>query len=132
MDKDAANPGSDELVPALWTKWTAGDGWTAIGGVPVFPGAAPTATQTGATTATVAFTAAIGGGDPFDYTVEKAAGPSYSSWTNATVGSTSGTSTVTLGITGLTTATSYKFRVKATGTNGNSSTSANSNSVTTS
>lgn len=132
MDKDPTDPDNDELIPVLYTEWTAGDGWTAIGGVPVFPGAAPVATQTGATTATVSFTAATGGGDPFSYTVERAVGPSYSSWSEATVGSTSGTSTVTLSITGLTTATQYKFRVTATGQNGNTAVSTNSNAVTTS
>lgn len=133
MDKDpTVNPDDATLIPVLYTEWTAGDGWTAIGGVPVFPGAAPVATTTAATTATVAFTAATGGGDPFSYTVERAIGPSFSSWVAATVGSTSGTTSVTLGITGLTTATSYKFRVTATGQNGNSAVSTNSNSITTS
>lgn len=132
MDIDPSNPDSEDLVPVMYTKWMAGDGWTAIGGVPVFPDPAPIATATGATTATVAFTAATGGGDPFTYTVEKAAGPSYSSWSAVTVGSTSGTSTVTLALTGLTTATAYKFRVTATGQNGNTAVSSNSNSITTS
>jgi hypothetical protein len=32
MGKDAADPSSTELVPAYYSVWTAGDGWSAIGG----------------------------------------------------------------------------------------------------
>lgn len=134
VGKDPANPTSNELIPILYNEWVAGDGWTAIGGVPVFPGAAPLATQTGATTATVSFADPTGGGDPFAIVVEKAISP-FTSWTTATIGShTDDTPSVGFtqyNITGLTTATGYKFRAKATGTNGLSTTSQNSNTVTT-
>lgn len=108
-----------------------GDGWRNLGGYPLFSVTPPVATQTGATTATVEFAVPTGFGDPWTYTVEKAVSP-FSSWTTATVGTTTGTGTVTIGITGLTTATAYKFRVTATGSNGLASTSQVSNSVTTS
>jgi len=114
--------------------WSSGDGWEAIGGVPVWPGAVPLATQTGSTTATVSATNPTGAGDPFTVIVQKSVSP-FSVWTAATVGTTTPNSptagSTTYGITGLTTATQYKFRLTATGTNGQTATSAVSNSVTT-
>jgi hypothetical protein len=135
VSKDPANPDSDELVPVLYVEWVAGEGWTAIGGVPVWPGSAPVGTQTGATTATVSAADPEGAGDPFTVTAEKAAGPGFSSWSSATIGSvtedTPGAGFTTYNITGLTTATDYKVRLTATGTNGQSAVSAVSNSFTT-
>lgn len=134
IGKDAGDPSSEELVPLFYAEWVAGDGWTAIGGVPLFAGAAPLATQTGATTATVSLLAATGGGDPFTYVVQKSVSP-FSVWTTATVGSTTlDTPTadfIQFGLTGLVTATGYKFRVVAEGSNGQTSTSASSNLITT-
>jgi hypothetical protein len=135
VGKDPNDPTSDELVPLLSVEWTSGDGWTAIGGVPVWPGAVPLGTAAGATGATVSATDPTGGGDPFTVTVEKSISP-YSSWTSATVASTqddtpdAGSTQYT--VSGLTTATTYKFRLTATGSNGASTTSAASNTVTTS
>jgi len=135
VTKDPGDPTSNDLIPVLYVEWEAGDGWTAIGGLPVFAGAAPVGTQTGATTATVSVAEATGAGDPFTYTVEKAPGPGFSVWTAATIGSTAADTPsagfVQFSLTGLTTATSYKFRIKATGTNGQQATSQQSNSVTT-
>lgn len=134
VGKDPANPSGDDLIPILYNEWVAGDGWVAIGGAPVWPGVAPIATQTGATTATVSATNPVGAGDPFTVIVEKSVSP-FSVWTAATVGTTTPNSPsvdhTTYNITGLTTATQYKFRLKATGTNGQSATSAVSNAVTT-
>jgi hypothetical protein len=107
-----------------------GEGWRSKGGYPNFGLTPPVATQTGATTATVAFAVPTGLGDPWTYTVEKSVSP-FSSWTTATVGGASGTTTVTLSITGLTTATQYKFRVTAEGSNGLTSLSQVSNTITT-
>jgi hypothetical protein len=135
VGKDPNDPTSDELIPLLNVEWSSGDGWAAMGGVPVWTGT-PLATQTGSTTATVSIKDPAGAGDPFTVAVEKAAGPGFSSWSAATVGSTTDDSPsagfTTYNITGLTTATSYKFRLTAEGTNGATATTAVSNSVTTS
>lgn len=134
VSKDPNDPDSDELIPMLWVEWTSGPGWTAIGGVPVWPGVAPIGTQTGATTATVSAADPTGAGDPFTVTAEKSVSP-FSTWTSATIGSvTADTPTsgfTTYNITGLTTATGYKFRLVAEGTNGQTATSQVSNTVTT-
>lgn len=112
-----------------------GSGERALAGAPIFGGSAPVATQTGATTATVAFTQPTLINDPapdtFTYTLEKSISP-FSSWTSATIAAPSvvGT-TVTLSVTGLTTATAYKFRVTATATNTQSTVSTVSNTITT-
>lgn len=134
VGKDPNNPDSDELIPLLYVEWSSGDGWTAIGGVPVFPGAAPLAVQTGATTATLVFDEATGAGDPFTYTAEKSVAP-HTTWTAATIGAvdldTPTAGDVQLSFTGLVTATTYKFRATAEGTNGQTALSAISNAVTT-
>jgi hypothetical protein len=134
VSKDPNNPSSNELIPALYAEWTSGPGWTAIGGVPVWPGSAPVGTQTGPTTATVSATDPTGAGDPFTVTAEKSVSP-FSVWTAATIGSitadTPNASSTTYNITGLTTATGYKFRLIAEGTNGATATSAVTGTVTT-
>jgi hypothetical protein len=132
--KDPSNPSSNDLVPVLWCEWVAGDGWAAIGGNPVWPSPAPVATQTGATTATVSAADPTGGGDPFTITWEKSVAP-HTTWTTATVDSvtedTPGAGFTTYNITGLITATAYKFRGTAEGTNGLTAITAESNAVTT-
>lgn len=111
-----------------------GSGERALGGAPMFA-APPVATQTGATTATVAFTVPSLLNDPapdtFTYVATKSVSP-FSSYTSATIGAPSvvGT-TVTLSVTGLTTATGYKFKVTATGENEQATTSDASNTITT-
>ena len=134
VGKDPADPSGDGLIPLLYNEWTDGDGWTAIGGVPVFPGSAPLGTASGATGATVSFTDPTGGGDPFTIAIEKSTSP-YTTWTTATIASHAddvpapGSTQYT--VSGLTTATTYKFRAKATGTNGQTATSATTATVTT-
>jgi len=109
-----------------------GDGWRAMGGYPNFGLTPPVATQTGATTATVAHAVPSGVGDPWTYEVEQAVSP-FTTYTAATIGSsTPSGGNITHSITGLTTATEYKFRVVATGSNGLEGTSDVSNSATTS
>lgn len=112
-----------------------GDGWRGQGGAPIWS-STPVATSTGATAGTVAFTAPRLFSDPqpdtYVYTVEKRTGTG--AWSSATVGTPtiSGTS-VTLPISGLTTATAYTFRVTAKQSSTSlSSVSAISNSITTS
>jgi hypothetical protein len=98
---------------------------TSIGGVAANvpnPPAIGTATQTGATTATVAFTASTDNGG--------SAVTSYTS-TSSPGGVTKNGASSPLAVTGLTTATPYTFKVYATNANGNSLQSAASNSITT-
>lgn len=131
MIKDPGDPGSNELIPALYAEWHAGDGWTAIGGVPVFPSPAPVATAAGAGSATIVFDEAIGAGDPFDYTVESKTGAA--AWEPATISNvtidspTAGDVTIT--VTGVDPG-SVVFRVTAEGSNGQTAVSATSNTVT--
>ena len=114
-----ALPGNN-LVPAMYSEWTAGSGWTATGGAPIFPGLAPIVIVTGTTTADVIFQAAVGGGTSIVYTAFKATTP-YSSFSSATIGTVTANSPsegdVTLALTGLTTSTTYKVYVTATGAN---------------
>jgi hypothetical protein len=132
MDKDPAELNSNNLVPVIIAEWHAGTGWTTIGGLPVFAGAAPVATQTGATSATVVFDEASGAGDPFEYTVEKETGGIWSAAViNAVQEDTPTDGEVTITIGALTTATQYRFRVTATGTNGSTAVTAQSNQITT-
>jgi hypothetical protein len=120
LTKDPANPLGNELIPVLYVEWTAGDGWAAIGGAPVFPGVAPTVTPGATGVATLVFDAATGAGDPFVYTVEKTLTP-FSTFTTATITTTTlnqptvGKVTIVLGSVP---PGSTKFRVSAEGTNG--------------
>lgn len=110
-----------------------GSGWRSQAGAPIFSDV-PVATQTGATSATVAFTLPTLLHDPapdsFTYAVQLSVSP-YSSWTSATTTTPTVVGiTVTIPITTLTTATAYKFRVIATA-NDQSTTSEPSNIATT-
>jgi hypothetical protein len=133
VGKDATDPTSEDLIPIFYCEWVAGDGWTAIGGVPVWPGSAPVATETGATTATVSAADPVGA-DSIDVTVQHSVSP-FTTWVAATVGSvvpdSPSTGFSTYDITGLITATAYKFRLIGTGDNGVATTSQNSNTATT-
>jgi hypothetical protein len=130
--KDPNDPYSGELVPVLFVEWTAGDGWSAIGGVPVFPGSAPVAAPGATGVATVVFDEATGANEPFTYTAEKSVTP-FATWAPAPIGTTAlDTPTpgdVTLSFTGLA-AVSTKFRITAEGTNGQTTVSQMSNAVT--
>ena len=132
MTKDPADPTSDELIPALYVEWIDGDAWRAIGGVPIWPGTAPTGTPGTTGTATLVSVDPTGAGDPFTVTAEKSLTP-FSTFSPATIASvnadtpTPGTSTYHL--SGLT-AGANKFRLVATGTNGQKATTAVSASVT--
>lgn len=120
--------------PILVHTWWGGAGWTALGGLPVWPGAAPLATQTGATTATVSLEDPTGTGDPFAVTWESSVSP-HTVWVAATAGTpvadTPSAGHTQYPITGLTTATQYKLRATAEGTNGATAVSAVSNTITT-
>lgn len=112
-----------------------GSGWRSLAGVVIW-NSTPVATAATATTASVAFTKPRLSRDPqpdnFTYTVERKTG--NGAWTAATLSgnpSVSG-STVTLTVSGLTTATAYTFRVTATAAGSQSAVSAVSNGITTS
>jgi hypothetical protein len=112
-----------------------GDGWRGLSGSVVWS-STPVATSVSATTASVAFTKPTLSSDPrpdaLTYTVQRQTG--NGAWTSATVSGnpTLSGSTVTLAISGLTTATAYTFKVTASAVSGLSAVSAVSNSITTS
>lgn len=101
-----------------------------VGAAPTIPGVPTigTATSTGQTTATVAFTAPAsnGGAAITGYTV---AVYNYPSGTSTGITATGSTSPIS--VTGLTAGTSYTFKVKATNSVGDSAYSSASNQITT-
>lgn len=105
-----------------------GSSWRGLQGAPVFPGAIPAATATSGQTATVAFTLPTSLSSTFTYVVEKS-NTGTSGWTTATQTGSAGTSTITITVSGITTSSTWYFRVKATGTNDITTTSSNSNSI---
>ncbi len=108
--------------------------WRNQAGVLVW-GAAPVATTSAATTASVAFTKPRLTADPqpdaLTYVVQRKTGAGAFTTATTTAPTVSG-NTVTIPVTGLTTATSYTFQVIATATSGQTATSSVSNSITTS
>lgn len=119
-------------LPLIDGRWVSGTLWD-DGLTPglTFTLVAPVAAATAATTANVVFAQPLGGASPFVYTVEKSPNGT-SSWTSATVGTTNVASgVVTLGLTGLTTATTYYFRVTVTDDNSDTALSRVSNQITT-
>lgn len=128
VDIDPTLAPGNNLVPVMYSEWTAGDGWTALGGNPVFPGLAPKATALTTGTAEVEFMAAVGAGT-ITYTVQKF---QSGSWSAATIGTvqtdTPVAGALTIPITGLA-AGSAKFHITATA-NTLSTVSADSNTVT--
>jgi hypothetical protein len=56
--------------PILFGEWVFGDGWSALGGVPVFSASLPTATPTTTGKATFTFADPTGTGDPFTITAQ--------------------------------------------------------------
>lgn len=111
--------------PVLWHR--EGAAWRGLQGAPVFA-AAPVATATSGQTATIAFAKPTSKSTSFTYVVEKSNDGS-TGWTAATVTDTAGTANLTITVSGVTTSSTWYFRVKATGTNNITTTSANTNSV---
>lgn len=122
-------------TPLIDGRWCSGTLWDE-GLTPglTFTQTAPVADATGATTANVGFEDPLGGSGSNEYTVEKSP-DGVGTWTAATVGSTSpdtpSAGLVRLGLTGLTTATTYFFRVTVTDSDSDTSLSLVSNSITT-
>ena len=118
--------------PIISCMWVAGEAWDEydIPGLSFVP-PAPVGTPTAATTATLAFEKPVGGKSPYTFAVMKSANVNMTSPAAATVGSNNvADDIVTLGLTGLTTATTSFFEVTVTDANGDTAKSAVSNSVT--
>lgn len=105
-----------------------GASWRALQGVPVFA-AAPVAAAVSGASATLTFDLPTSKSSSYTYTVEQST-DAGNTWTPATVGSTTGTASVVITVTGLTISSAYVFRVTAVGTSKLSTVSAKSNSVT--
>jgi hypothetical protein len=118
--------------PIIDGEWVAGDGWTALGGVPVLSATPPVATPTTTGKATIAFADPTGTGDPWTYAVEKSvdAGATWTAAVKDDPGSTSSTGgTTTIKVKSLA-AGATLLRAKVTGTNGATATTPSSNSIT--
>lgn len=103
-------------VPLLDGRWSAGTLWdqNVIPGLTFTP-PAPVASPTAATTATLVFTAPVGGTSPYTYTVKKSASANMGTPTTVTVGTTTVTNgVVTLALTGLTGSSTSYFQVTVT------------------
>jgi hypothetical protein len=120
VDIDPTQLPGNSLIPVMWSEWVSGPAWAALSGAPVFPGLTPFWTATSTTAGNLQFQAAVGGGASVTYTVQVALSP-YSSFTAATIGSTTlndpTTGDVTIAITGLTASTLYEAKIIATGAN---------------
>lgn len=112
--------------------WVAGAAWDA-GLTPglTFTQTAPVAVTTGATSADITFSVPLGGTTPYAYSAESSA-DGETGWTSATDDDGSVSSgVVTLGISSLTTATEYYFRVTVTDDDANTAVSKVTNAITT-
>jgi len=104
-----------------------GAAWRGLQGAPVFA-AAPAAAALAGQQATVTFAMPTSGSSTYTYVVEKSS-DGGTTWTTATPVSTAGTATVVITVSGVTSSLSWKFRVKATGSNAMTTTSSQSNTV---
>lgn len=105
-----------------------GASWRSLQGVPVFA-AAPAAAAVSGAQATVTFAPPTSKSSSYTYTVQQST-DNGTTWTDATVVSTTGTASVVITVGGLTVSSSYVFRVTAVGTSLLSTMSAKSGSVT--
>ncbi|MGQ9348949.1 hypothetical protein [Mycolicibacterium gilvum] len=128
--------GEFEYQPVLMHTWYGGPGWTALGGVPQLPGAAPVATATTALKATLAFDAPVGAGDPWEYTAQQST-DGGTTWSAALTVDGGGiedidvsSGTVTLHLASLTAGATTKLRATVIGTNGSTATTQASNTIT--
>lgn len=118
--------------PIISCMWVAGEAWDEydVPGLSFVP-PAPVGTPTAAATANLVFEQPVGGASPYTFAVAKSASEDMSSPAVATVGTPNVTDgIVTLGLTGLTTATTSYFQVTVTDDNDDTAVSAVSNSVT--
>jgi len=108
-----------------------GPGWLALGGQVTLPSVSTvTATAVSGGKATLSFNQPTSPDTPFTYTATQT-NTGTSATTAATIASsTTSSGVVTVNVTGLTTSTSYKFTVTATGGNGQSAAYPVSNTIT--
>jgi len=104
--------------PALFHR--EGLAWRGLQGAPVFS-AKPTASALAGEKATIQFSKPTSKSSSYEYEVEKS--NDSTAWTPATIDSVTGTSTITITVSGITASQTWYFRVKATGTNAMSTTS---------
>ncbi|MCV7255344.1 fibronectin type III domain-containing protein [Mycobacterium hackensackense] len=117
------------LISCMWVSGAAWDEYDTPGLSFVPP--APVGSPLTATTAELEFEKPIGGVSPFTYAVQKSANANMTSPSSVTVGTTGvADDIVTLGLTGLTTATTSFLQVTVTDAEGDTAVSAVSNSVT--
>lgn len=110
-----------------------GAAWRGLQGAPVFGAVAPVATAVSGQKATVAFAAAtsvntFATSSQYTYTVQKSS-DGGTTWTSATVVSTTGTTNLTITLSGITSSLNWIFKVTAVGSAQISTTSAASNSI---
>ncbi|GAS99274.1 major tail subunit, partial [Mycolicibacterium canariasense] len=118
--------------PLISCMWVAGEAWEEYDtpGLTFVP-PRPVGTPTAATTANLVFEQPLGGKSPYTYAVKKSATEDMAAPTDAVVGSTNvANGFVTLGLTGLTTATTSFYQVEVTDDDDVTAVSAVSNSVT--
>lgn len=116
------------IISCMWVSGEAWDEYDTPGLSFVLP--APVGTPTAAATANLVFEHPVGGASPFTFTVQKSANADMTSPAPVTVGTTNVVDdVVTLGLTGLTTATTSFFEVTVSAA-GETAKSAVSNSVT--
>lgn len=101
--------------------------WRGLQGYPTFA-SAPVATAVAGAKANVVFPLPTSRSSSFTYVVEKS-NTGTSGWTTATPVTTSGTTTITIQVSGVTSSLTWYFRAKATGTNNLTTTSTVSNSI---
>lgn len=107
-------------APALWHR--EGASWRGLQGAPIFA-AAPVAAAVAGGLADIVFAKPTTKSSTITYEVEKS-NDGTTGWTAATVTDTSGTSPVTIRVSGVTSSSTWYFRVKATTSNGLTTTSA--------
>jgi hypothetical protein len=106
-------------TPAL--RFRDGAAWRGLQGRPVFS-APPVATAVVGQLADVVFAKPTSKSSELTYVVEKS-NDGGATWTTATVVAVTGTTTITIRVSGVTSSANWVFRVKATGTNAITSTS---------
>lgn len=99
-----------------------GADWRGLQGNHLFA-AAPVATAVAGQLADVVFAKPTSKSSTLDYVVEKS-NDGLTGWTEATAVDTSGTTTITIRVSGITSSATWYFRVKATGSNAITTTSA--------
>jgi hypothetical protein len=130
VDIDPTNPASMVLVPALYSEWIAGPGWTQIGGAPTWIGPAPVATLVSTAGASIVAETPVGGGASLTYVVQYQVA-STGAWTNITATPTVASGNTTFAIASGLPAGVIRFQITATGANGASATSQFSNTIVT-